>query len=80
MPIYEYRCEACEAQFEEIVRHADSAAVCCPRCGAQVVQRLFSSFGVGHGVAAEVATNVTRENRGCGGGSCACGHAGEFFE
>jgi len=44
MPIYEYRCETCGAQFEELVG-SDDAAPPCPGCGAESVERLFSGFG-----------------------------------
>jgi putative FmdB family regulatory protein len=42
MPIYEYRCEACEERFEELVS-ADAPAPACPRCGAERAKRLLSA-------------------------------------
>lgn len=43
MPIYEYICEKCKAEFEELVRSSD-AKVQCPECGSVRVEKLFSPF------------------------------------
>jgi putative FmdB family regulatory protein len=46
MPIYEYRCKACEAQFSHFFRTVKAAeasdAPACPGCGSSDVQRLVS--------------------------------------
>jgi putative FmdB family regulatory protein len=42
MPIYEYRCEACEERFEELLATSDKPAPPCPSCGSTDVKRLFS--------------------------------------
>jgi putative FmdB family regulatory protein len=44
MPIYEYRCRACDHIFEALVRGADVAT--CPSCHGQDLERLLSSFAV----------------------------------
>lgn len=44
MPIYEYRCESCEARFEEYLSTSDKPAPPCPRCGAPEVERMMSGF------------------------------------
>jgi putative FmdB family regulatory protein len=45
MPIYEYRCDGCGAEFEKLVaRAADSATVECPTCGQQRLTQKFSTF------------------------------------
>ena len=44
MPLFEYRCPACDSQFELLVR--DSAAPCCPTCGGTSLERLLSLFAV----------------------------------
>jgi putative FmdB family regulatory protein len=44
MPIYEFRCDACAEQFEELLRAQDADAVACPHCGSNGVTRLFSTF------------------------------------
>ncbi len=43
MPIYEYRCSACEEEFELFQRTTDNAGAICPRCGSSQVKRLMSS-------------------------------------
>lgn len=46
MPIYEYRCADCDAQFEKFVRSMTSAAeVKCPTCGGTHVKKGWSVFG-----------------------------------
>ncbi len=45
MPIYEYRCDGCGAEFEKrVARAADSAAVACPACGQTPVTMRLSTF------------------------------------
>jgi putative FmdB family regulatory protein len=46
MPIYEYRCQKCDAFFETIVFRA-SAPVTCPKCLGDEVERQSSTFGIG---------------------------------
>jgi putative FmdB family regulatory protein len=43
MPLYEYRCEACEHQFEVIRKFSDAPIAVCPKCGAGPVVKLISS-------------------------------------
>ena len=42
MPLYEYRCGACGARFEDLVA-AGSPAPPCPECGAARSERLLSA-------------------------------------
>jgi putative FmdB family regulatory protein len=44
MPIYEYRCEACEERFEEFLTSSDKPAPPCPKCGSTEVTRLLSQI------------------------------------
>jgi putative FmdB family regulatory protein len=44
MPLFEYRCLACDGQFELLVR--GSAVPTCPTCGATSLERLLSMFAV----------------------------------
>ena len=44
MPIFEYRCAECEAEFECLVRGADVPA--CPACGSTTLERLLTTFAV----------------------------------
>jgi putative FmdB family regulatory protein len=43
VPIYVYRCEACDERFEELMQSTDDAPPC-PRCGDPGTVRLLSSF------------------------------------
>jgi putative FmdB family regulatory protein len=46
MPIYEYTCQECEAQFEKFVRSISSNVdVKCPKCGGTHVKKGWSVFG-----------------------------------
>lgn len=40
MPMYEYHCKACDAEFELLVR--SSTVPACPRCGAVDLARIVS--------------------------------------
>lgn len=42
VPIYEYRCETCGAEFERLILR--STQVACPRCQGTRVERLLSRF------------------------------------
>jgi putative FmdB family regulatory protein len=43
MPLYEYRCEPCEHQFEVIQKFSDAPVAVCPKCGSGPVVKLLSS-------------------------------------
>jgi putative FmdB family regulatory protein len=43
MPLYEYRCEACEHRFELIQKYSDQPVAVCPSCGGGPVEKLLSS-------------------------------------
>lgn len=68
MPLYEYRCSSCGERFEVLQRiGAGADGVRCPRCGADSVQRVHSTF-------ASVAGNAPAP---CGAPSrAACGTGG----
>jgi putative FmdB family regulatory protein len=42
MPLYDFRCRACGARFEE--RTAASEVAPCPSCGSEETERLLSPF------------------------------------
>jgi putative FmdB family regulatory protein len=44
MPVYEYACDGCGNQFEELRGATDEARVTCPSCGSGEVTRRLSSF------------------------------------
>ena len=42
MPIFEYRCTACEAQFEQLIR--STTVPTCPQCGATTLEKIVSQI------------------------------------
>ncbi len=62
MPIYDYRCKACQAQFELLVRGTTAPA--CPRCGVTDLERALSRIapaGKNAGVLAAGRRQAARE-------------------
>lgn len=48
MPLYEYKCEACDEEFEEIRMASDTSLVLCPKCEEPVEKKpAFFSYGIG---------------------------------
>jgi putative FmdB family regulatory protein len=45
MPIYEYRCEACDHTLEKLQRISDTPLVDCPACAAPALKKLISAAG-----------------------------------
>jgi putative FmdB family regulatory protein len=44
MPLYEYHCQDCNADFEAITSFANADNVVCESCGGKRVERVASSF------------------------------------
>ncbi|KKN08361.1 hypothetical protein LCGC14_1057480 [marine sediment metagenome] len=42
MPIYEYKCEKCDTNFEEL--QTKNEKVVCPGCGGTSLKKMFSLF------------------------------------
>ena len=68
MPIYEYGCRECGAEFEKLVSR--NAEVTCPSCASARVMRRLSLVGV------RTAGSVERGPAMSGGGCCAGGGCG----
>ncbi|MBL7198976.1 MAG: zinc ribbon domain-containing protein [Anaerolineae bacterium] len=50
MPIFEYVCSKCGHKFEKLILSASKAReVRCPQCESGLVEKSFSTFGVGSG-------------------------------
>jgi len=72
MPIYEYRCNQCEREFEKYVQGAQTR-VGCPACTSERVTRRLSVVGIrstGGSVAA--APSLSGGGGCCGVGGCGC--------
>ena len=69
MPIFEYRCNACEHEFEELVRSADEGKTQpCPKCGKPGAGRKMSVFAA-HAASAAPSRPI--------GGPGGCGRCGD---
>ncbi|MDW8326003.1 MAG: zinc ribbon domain-containing protein [Anaerolineales bacterium] len=45
MPIFEFECNQCHTDFEELVRNSEAAGkVKCPNCGGHKVRKKLSTF------------------------------------
>lgn len=75
MPIYEYSCSICEADFEELIRRPeDEMELKCPGCGSGEIAKKFSSFGFSSGGSFTPSTGGGGCSS-CGGGHCSgCSH------
>jgi putative FmdB family regulatory protein len=45
MPIYEYRCTACEHKLEALQKFSDAPLLTCPTCGKDALTKLVSAAG-----------------------------------
>jgi len=64
MPIYEYRCKECEAEFEKYAW---------PTCASEQVMRKLSVFGLETvGALSSDMSSGMSGGGGCCGGGCAC--------
>jgi putative FmdB family regulatory protein len=61
MPLYEYSCPLCGAEFEEIVPSSRADSVACPACGSKRAERKLSAFAAG-------GSRKAPPSRGCGPG------------
>ena len=79
VPIYDYTCETCEEQFDELVRF-DAPSPPCPACDSESTQRMLSTFltpnliGGQRRFVTDIGTKM-QELGCCGGGGCGT-HAG----
>lgn len=72
MPVYEYECQKCHREFEELVFSHDPE-VCCPSCASAEVKRLLSvtAFKTSKGFASTGSASCG----GCSASSCSgCKH------
>lgn len=70
MPLYEYKCEKCDAVFEILQRSNEK--VKCPTCGTASLQKLFSTFAKGgaSGPSSHEGSMPASAPGSCGTGCC----------
>ena len=61
MPLYEFECLSCHAEFESLVR--GEAVPACPACGGVNLQRLLSAFGVKTAASSKSAIAKARQDQ-----------------
>jgi putative FmdB family regulatory protein len=70
MPIFEFRCADCGHIFEQLfVSSGENAALACPRCGCQSLDRVVSktNYTIGPG-SGQKGPSITANT--CSSGSC----------
>jgi putative FmdB family regulatory protein len=77
MPIYEYGCEKCGNKFEVLIRTKTDYPKKCPKCGAEKINKAFSTFAVaapasGHDHGSEHCASCPSADSGACGGSGMC--------
>ena len=68
MKLYDFRCNACGHDFEDLVREISDAR--CPKCAGADVEKTLSAFAIGGKSAGSTFGG------GCAGGSCGGGACG----
>ena len=75
MPVYEFHCDACQADFDEIVSmSARDHKVACTKCGSKKTGRKLSAVSVGAAAkGGESGGHVHSGSCGCGKPMGSCG-------
>jgi putative FmdB family regulatory protein len=72
MPVYDYKCQKCGAEFEKFLRTMSAAAsVKCEKCGSARVRKLVTCCAVSSGGKGESA-GASSSSHSCG--SCSGSH------
>jgi putative FmdB family regulatory protein len=71
MPIYEYICDDCQAEFEKLVLNKQQE-IACPKCASKKATIQLSVFATSNGSANGSSAKPSTSLSGAGGGSC-CG-------
>ncbi|MBI3947429.1 MAG: zinc ribbon domain-containing protein [Armatimonadetes bacterium] len=73
MPLYEFRCAACDHSFETLTRTQQVPAdLACPQCGSKDLRRLLSSFFAHSAPTGAKAAARPEQCRECPGGGPSC--------
>jgi putative FmdB family regulatory protein len=70
VPIYEYVCQTCQLEFEQLVRGSERPV--CPTCGAEELDKQFS-VPAAHSSGSELPICQPRGSQGCGLPECGTG-------
>ena len=70
MPIYEFRCLACQELFEFLQMGSGDIETKCPKCGADTFERVMSSTNFAMGDSGSAPAAAPSQSRQCQGGSC----------
>ena len=73
MPIYTYRCSACHAEFDKLVR--SETTIICPGCSGRKLERLMplTARPASGGKPADLSAGLSRLGPPPGGGCCGGG-------
>jgi putative FmdB family regulatory protein len=69
MPIFEYKCQDCNKEFEKLVS-GTNPEVSCPECNSKNIKKKFSVFGMS-GVEKQVSSSGCTS---CSSSSCSTCH------
>ena len=73
MPIFEYKCEKCQQEFEMLVK-TSSEQVNCEKCGSKKVEKLLSGFSASVKMTSAQSCSVSDCASCCPSGSCGHNH------
>lgn len=66
MPLYEYQCESCQEEFEQIVRFSEADLMpACPKCGSQETHKKIS---VSAAIGGTSSSSFSASTSSCGSG------------
>jgi putative FmdB family regulatory protein len=71
MPIYEYVCDDCQAQFEKIVINKKQE-IACPKCASKKATIQLSVFATAGNGGSSGPSSGSLGGSGCCGGGCGC--------
>ncbi|MEW6265200.1 MAG: zinc ribbon domain-containing protein [Thermodesulfobacteriota bacterium] len=71
MPIFEFHCDKCGHDFEELVRSSHEK-ICCPECKGRKVRKQMSAVSFKSG--GKYVSSSGPSCSSCGGGSCGTCH------